>query len=268
MQPFDYMRAARLDEAIAMLRSDPDAKILAGGQTLLPAWKHGLNAPSMLIDIQDLPDLSGIADSCNTISFGAMTRHATVARLPHHEGSSKALSVLAAGIADPQVRNLGTIGGSIANNDPAADYPAAVLGLGATVITDRREIPADSFFTGLFETALEPDEIVTSVRFPKVRSAGYVKVANPASGYVTVGAFVADFGDHVRVAINGARACVYRDEDCERLLSRQLTPDALRDYSPVYGDFNDDLFASADYRAYLIPRVIARAVSRMATADQ
>ena len=142
----------------------------------------------MLIDVQDLPELSGTAETCKTLSFGAMTRHATVARLPLHEGSSKALAALAAGIADPQVRNLGTIGGSIANNDPAADYPAAVLGLNATVVTDRREIPADSFFIGLFETALEPDEIVTSVRFPKVRSAGYVKVANPASGYVTVGA--------------------------------------------------------------------------------
>ncbi|MBN8992129.1 MAG: FAD binding domain-containing protein [Rhizobiales bacterium] len=261
MHAFDYIRAASLAEAERLLGSDPEAKLLAGGQTLLPAWKHGLNAPSLLIDLQDIGGLSELSIERDTITVGAMARHAKVARL--EDSGATGLAMLAAGIADPQVRNLGTIGGSIANNDPAADYPAAVLGLNATVITNRRAIAADRFFTDLFSTALEPDEIIVAVRFPKVLRAGYFKVANPASGYVTVGAFVADFGDHVRVAINGARTCVYRDEACERLLSEDLSTDALHDYAVAPDNLNDDLHASANYRAHLIPRAIARAIQRL-----
>lgn len=261
MHAFDYIRASSLAEAERLLGSDPDAKLLAGGQTLLPAWKHGLNAPSLLIDLQGIAGLSDLSIGHDGVTVGAMVRHAQVARLK--DSGAAGLAMLACGIADPQVRNLGTIGGSIANNDPAADYPAAVLGLDARVITNRREIASDRFFTDLFSTALEPDEIIVAVRFPKARRAGYFKVANPASGYVTVGAFVADFGDHVRVAINGARPCVYRDKTCERLLSDNLSAAALRDYIVTPDDLNDDMHASASYRAHLIPRAIARAIGRM-----
>jgi len=261
LHAFDYIRASSLVEAERLLASDPEAKLLAGGQTLLPAWKHGLNAPSRLIDLQDIAGLSEISIGSDSLTVGAMVRHAKIARLRDHGVAG--LSILASGIADPQVRNLGTIGGSIANNDPAADYPAAVLGLDATVITNRREIASDQFFTDLFSTALQPEEIIVAVRFPKIQRAGYFKVANPASGYVTVGAFVADFGDHVRVAINGARTCVYRDTACEQLLSGNLSAAALRDYVVAPDHLNDDMHASASYRAHLIPRAIARAIERM-----
>lgn len=262
MYSFDYIRAASLDQAATLLRSDLEARLLAGGQTLLPAWKHGLSAPSLLIDLQDIGHLARIHETPHDITIGAMARHAAVARIGG-DGYGCGLAMLARGIADPQVRNLGTIGGSIANNDPAADYPAAVLGLCATIITDRREIAADRFFTGLFSTALAADEIVVSVRFPKPRRAGYLKVANPASGYVTVGAFVADFGDHVRVAVNGARDCVYRDTVAENLLMQSLSAASLRDHAVTPDGLNDDLHASADFRAHLIPRAIARAVDSL-----
>ncbi len=262
LHSFDYIRAASLDQAATLLRSDPEARLLAGGQTLLPAWKHGLSAPSLLIDLQDIGHLADIEETPRDITIGAMARHATVARIGG-DGYGFGLALLARGIADPQVRNLGTLGGSIANADPAADYPAAVLGLGATVITDRREIAADRFFTGLFGTALSADEIVIAVRFPKPRRAGYLKVANPASGYVTVGAFVADFGDHVRVAVNGARECVYRDTAAEKRLMQNLSAASLADHVVAPDGLNDDLHASADFRAHLIPLAIARAVDRL-----
>jgi aerobic carbon-monoxide dehydrogenase medium subunit len=246
-----------------MLARDPDAKLLAGGQTLLPVLKHGLASPTMLVDLRDIDGLSVISGDKDAIHLGAMTSHAAVARLEPTDSTSSALAMLASGIADPLVRNLGTIGGSIANNDPAADYPAALLGLGATVVTDRREIAADDFFTGIFETALAADEIVTRIRFPRARRAGYYKFANPASGYVMVGAFVADFGDHVRVAINGARSCVYRDTAFETFLASRMTTDGLNDVASDASDFNDDLHASAEYRAHLVPRVVGRAVSRL-----
>lgn len=262
MQSFDYIRATSLQEAATLLRSDSEVKILAGGQTLLPAWKHGLNAPSLLIDLQDIGGLADITETPRDITVGAMARHATVARIGS-DGYGFGLALLARGIADPQVRNLGTLGGSIANNDPAADYPAAVLGLRATILTDRREIPANQFFTGLFSTGLTRDEIVVAVRFRKPRRAGYFKVANPASGYVTVGAFIADFGDHVRVAVNGARDCVYRDTAAEKLLMQNLSAASLRDHVVATDGLNDDLHASAEFRAHLIPRAIARAVDHL-----
>ncbi len=263
MNPFGYARARSLDEAAQLLRQNPEARLLAGGQTLLPTLKHRLASPTLLVDLQDVPGLAGIARHGDALSVGAMTRHAAVAGLDGDRGASSALGKLARGIADPLVRNLGTIGGSIANNDPAADYPAAVLALGATIVTNEREIAADAFFTGMFETGLEPYEIVTGVRFPHVQRAGYCKFANPASGYVMVGAFVADFGDHVRVAINGARSCVYREEAFETALSRRMAAQGLADLPFATSEMNDDLHASAAYRAHLVPRVVGGAVAHL-----
>lgn len=264
MYAFDYVRPTTLEEAIHILRTDVEPSLLAGGQTLLPAMKHRLTAHSTLIDLQGIPGLNRIAVDGDDLVVGAMTRHADVANSIEVEAHVPALAVLAAGIGDPLVRNMGTIGGSIANNDPAADYPGAVLALNAVVETDRRRISADDFFVGMFETALEPDEVLVSVRFSVPRRAGYYKFPNPASGYVVVGAFVADFGDHVRVAINGAASCVYREASFEAALAEAFASDSLAELSVPSDALNDDPIASAAYRAHLVPRVAQRAVTRAA----
>jgi carbon-monoxide dehydrogenase medium subunit len=239
-----------------------EPRLLAGGQTLLPAMKHRLTAHSTLIDLQALDILHGIALDGATLRIGAMTRHAEVAAHPGIRDRLPALSVLAEGIADPLVRNMGTIGGSVANNDPAADYPAAVLALGATIHTDRRDIAADDFFLGMFSTALHKHEILTAVSFPLPVAAGYFKLPHPASGYVLAGAFVARFGETTRVAINGAGPCVFRDAAAEAALSARFHPDEalLLHFDP--DDFTEDLHADKDYRAQVLPKVINRALVR------
>jgi carbon-monoxide dehydrogenase medium subunit len=223
-----------------------------------------LAKPSDLVDLAAIASLRGITDAGDAIVIGAMTRHAEVNRSPVVQQGIPALAAMAGMIGDPAVRNRGTIGGSISNNDPAADYPAALVALNATVHTTKREIAADDFFTGIFETALEPTEIVTSVRFPKVAQANYQKFRNPASRYAIVGAFVARTPAGVRVAITGAGPCVFRVPEMEAALARSFTPDAIKDITIPDTDLNSDIHASAEYRAHLVTVMARRAVAACA----
>lgn len=248
---FAYRRPATLAEALDLLRSDPEARALAGGQTLIPALKQRMTRPSILVDLQSIPEMRGIEVDADRVSIGAMTPHAVTATDPRIRAAIPALAAMAARVSHPQVRNLGTMGGSIANNDPAADYPAAVLGLGAEIETTRRRIAADDFFLGLFTTALEPGELVLRIHFPRPDNCGYVKFANPASGYVTTGAFVARGPAGVRVAINGAGPVVFRFTDAEARLAGDFTPAALDGLSLPAAGLNSDIHASAAYRARL-----------------
>lgn len=261
MVDFDYRRASSLDEALRLLAADPEARALAGGQTLIPTLKQRLARPTLLVDLQDLRELHGIEIDDDAVTIGAMTRHAQTARHAGVRDAIPALAMLAGGIAHPQVRHLGTLGGSIANADPAADYPGAVVGLGATIDTSHRTIPADAFFTGLFTTALAPGELVLRVRFPRPRRAGYCKIANPASGYVTTGCFVADTRDGVRVAVNGAGPFVFRQRAFEAALDARFAPDALDGLRQDPDGLNRDLHASAAYRAQLVGVAARRAVA-------
>ena len=261
MYAFDYHKPRSLSEAADLLSAHPEARLLAGGMTLLPTLKQRLASPSDLIDLSGMPDLVGIQVTDNEIRLGAMTTHAAVAHSPEIGAKLPALAALAEGIGDPQVRHRGTIGGSISNADPAADYPAAILGLGAAVVTDRREIAGDDFFTAMFETALEPGEIVRQVRFPIPLAAGYAKFPNPASRYAVVGAFVAKTTAGVRVAITGAGPSVFRLPEMEAALTASFTPAAIAGISVAADDLNTDPHASAEYRAHLIGVMTARAIT-------
>jgi carbon-monoxide dehydrogenase medium subunit len=263
MYEFDYSRPTSIDE-IARLLGDADAKLVAGGMTLIPTLKMRLAKPSQLVDLGAIAALKGISEDGDAVVIGAMTRHAEVNRSALVKRAIPALAALAGMIGDPAVRNRGTIGGSIANNDPAADYPAAVVGLNATVRTNKREIAADSFFTGLFETALGEDEILTGVRFPKVQAANYQKFRNPASRYAIVGVFVARNAAGVRVAVSGAGACVFRVPAMETALARSFTADAIKDIQIPDTDLNSDIHASAEYRAHLVNVMARRAVAACA----
>jgi carbon-monoxide dehydrogenase medium subunit len=263
MYEFDYSRPTSLDE-IARLLGDADAKLVAGGMTLVPTLKMRLAKPSQLIDLGAIASLKGIREDGDALVIGAMTRHAEVNRSAVVKRAIPALAALAGMIGDPAVRNRGTIGGSIANNDPAADYPAAVVALNAVVRTNKREIAADSFFTGLFETALGDGEIVTGVRFPKVAQANYQKFRNPASRYAIVGVFVARSAGGVRVAVAGAGACVFRVPAMEAALAGNFTPDAIKDIAIPDTDLNADIHASAEYRAHLVNVMARRAVAACA----
>ena len=251
MYEFDYSRPTSLDE-IARLLGDADAKLVAGGMTLIPTLKLRLAKPSQLVDLGAIAALKGISEDGDAIVIGAMTRHAEVNRSALVKRAIPALAAMAGMIGDPAVRNRGTIGGSIANNDPAADYPAAVVALNAVVRTNKREIAADNFFTGLFETALDDGEIVTGVRFPKVQAANYQKFKNPASRYAIVGVFVARTPSGVRVAVTGAGPCVFRVPEMEAALARSFTPDAIKDITIPDSGLNSDIHASAEYRAHLV----------------
>lgn len=264
MYAFAYVKPKSVADAVSMMKEDGDGKILAGGQTLLPTLKQRLAQPSRLVDLGALPELKGIKAEGNGLTIGAMTCHAEVAHSSVVKSAIPALAALAEGIGDPQVRNRGTLGGSIANHDPAADYPGAVLGLGATVKTNKREIAADDFFTGMFSTALEEDEIVTSVHFPKADKAAYAKFPNPASRYAVVGVFVAKTASGVRVAVTGAGAGVFRATALEQALSKSFTPDALNGIKMPADDLNSDIHASAEYRAHLITVMAKRAVAACA----
>jgi carbon-monoxide dehydrogenase medium subunit len=235
--------------------------LLAGGMTLIPTLKQRLASPDQLIDLSGIGDLAGISVSGDTVSIGAMTTHGEVAASKDVAGAIPALAALAEMIGDPAVRNRGTIGGSIANNDPAADYPAAVVGLGATVKTNKREIAGDDFFTGLFETALGEGEIVTSVSFPVPEKAGYSKFPNPASRYAIVGVFAAKTGGGARVAVTGAGPCVFRVGDMESALDGNWSPDAVAGVSVSASGLNEDIHASAEYRAHLVTVMAKRAVA-------
>ncbi|HEY1962570.1 MAG TPA: xanthine dehydrogenase family protein subunit M [Rhizomicrobium sp.] len=259
--PFTYHRAKSISDAQALLQRSPDAKILAGGHTLIPAMKLRLANPSALIDISAIGELSYIREQDGRIAIGAATKHAEVATSDVVRTAIPALAHVAGEIGDPAVRHMGTIGGSVANNDPAADYPAGVLGLGATITTTKRSIAADDFFTGMFSTALEDSEIVTEIAFPIPKRAGYAKFANPASRYAMVGVFVAENNDGVRVAVTGAGPCVFRVPDMEAALARSFAPDAVASISISADGLNSDIHGSAEYRAHLVTVMAKRAVA-------
>jgi carbon-monoxide dehydrogenase medium subunit len=263
MYEFDYHKPASLDDAARLLGAE-EAKLVAGGMTLIPTLKQRLAKPSDLVDLGALAQLKGITEEADAVVIGAMTRHADVNRSPVVKRAIPALAAMAGMIGDPAVRNRGTIGGSIANNDPAADYPAAVVALNATVRTAKREIAADSFFTGMFETALEPTEIITAVRFPKVQTANYQKFKNPASRYAIVGVFVVRTPAGVRVAVTGAGPSVFRVPEMEAALGRSFTPDAIKDIAIPQDGLNSDIHASAEYRAHLVGVMARRAVAACA----
>src|SRR6266498_1762107 len=248
MYSFNYQKAKSIDDAAKVIAKNAEAKLLAGGQSLIAAMKLRLAKPSDLVDLGTVKGLSGI--KADTV--GAMTRHAEVAASAAVKKAIPALASLAGGIGDRMVRNMGTIGGSLANNDPAADYPAGVLGLGATIVTNKRKIAADDFFKGLYETALGKSEIITQVSFPIPKRAAYMKFKNPASRYAIVGVFVADFGSSVRVAVTGAGPCAFRVAQMEKALAAKFAPESVADIKIPEKGLNSDLHAKADYRAHLI----------------
>jgi aerobic carbon-monoxide dehydrogenase medium subunit len=260
MHAFEYHRPSSLADAVRLAGKAGETKLLAGGQSLVQAMKLRLAAPSDLIDLNAIAELRGIKSDGKTVTVGAMTRHAEVAASADVKKAIPALAALAEQIGDRQVRNQGTIGGSLANNDPAADYPAAVLGLGATVVTNKRKIDADKFFRGMFETALEPGEIITQVSFPVPKRAAYVKFKNPASRFAIVGVFVADTGGGVRVAVTGAGPSVFRQGEMEKALGAKFAPESVAGVKVKPDGLNSDLHASADYRAHLVSVMAKRAV--------
>ncbi|MCW6510765.1 FAD binding domain-containing protein [Lichenifustis flavocetrariae] len=263
MYAFTYQRPTSLDDAMAML-GDGDAKLLAGGHTLLPTMKQRLAAPSALIDLGALRDqLSGVTEEAGGVTIGAMTRHGEVAEDPIVKRVIPALAAMASVVGDPAVRSRGTMGGSVANNDPAADYPAACLALGATIRTTKRQIAAADYFTGLFETALEAGEIITAIHFPKPEKAGYEKFRNPASRYAMVGVFVAKTAEGVRVTVTGAGANgVFRAQDFEQALAANFSADAIKAVKMSPDGLNSDIHADAVYRAHLIGVMARRALDK------
>jgi len=261
MYPFSYHRPTSVRKAATMLEKAEDPKLLAGGHTLLPTMKQRLAAPSDLVDLSGVEGMDAIEVKGRTLHVGAMARHADVAASEVVQEAIPALAALAGGIGDPHVRARGTIGGSVANNDPNADYPAACLGLGATIVTNKRKIPADDFFVGMFETALEDGEIITKVTFPIPRKAGYAKFPNPASRYALVGVFASKRGKEIRVAVTGAAPCVFRASDMEEALAARFAPKSLEGVSIADDDLNSDIHASAAYRAHLVGVMARRAVA-------
>ena len=262
MYDFAYQKPGSLADAVAALTGDADAKALAGGMTLIPVLKQRLAKPSTLVDLAKL-GLAGITQSGNTVTIGAMTTHVTVANSADVKAKFAALAALASHIGDEAVRHRGTIGGSLANNDPAADYPAVVLATGATIKTNKRSIKADDFFTGMFSTALEQGEVITAVEFPVPEKAAYEKFPNPASRYAMVGVFVAKTGNNVRVAVTGAgQGGVFRHTDMENALSAKFSPDAIAGISTPVEDMNGDIHASPEYRAHLVGVMAKRAVAK------
>ena len=263
MYGFNYQAPSSLAEALAAILSAEDGKLLAGGMTLIPTLKQRLAQPSDLVDLAKLPELKGISRDAGSVTIGAMTTHAEVAASADVTSAIPALAALAGNIGDAQVRHRGTIGGSICNNDPAADYPSALVALGATVRTNSRELAAEDFFTGMFETALEPGEIVTAVNFPIPDQAAYMKFPNPASRYAVVGVFVARTAEGVRVAVTGAGPAVFRLPEFEQALDARFAPDSVAGLKIEADDLNSDIHASAEYRAHLVTVMAKRAVASL-----
>lgn len=265
MYAFDYRRPHSVNEADLALKAMPGAKLLAGGQTLIPTMKQRLAQPENVIDLGGIAELRQISVSRSELTIGAMATHASVAESADVASVLPGLAALAEGIGDPHVRNRGTIGGSLANNDPAADYPAAVLALGATIHTNKREIAADAFFDGLFTTTLEENELITRISFPLPAKFAYAKFANPASRYALVGVAVAQRGGEVRVAVTGAgQGGVFRVQEMEAALKSNFAASALGGISVDPADLSSDIHANADYRAHLIGVMAKRAVSALA----
>ena len=263
MYDFNYHKPDSIDEAIQLFLGAEDGIYLAGGHTLLPSMKQRLAAPTDVIDLAGIDDLSGIEDVGADLEIGALTAHDEVATSSVVQSGIPALAELASLIGDAQVRNRGTIGGSVSNSDPAADYPAGVLGLGAEIVTNKRTIAADDFFTAMFETALEEGELITKIKFPKPEAAAYIKFPNPASRYATVGVFIARTGSGVRVAITGAAPSVFRSTDMEEALNSEFSVEALEGITLDAGEMNSDLHATAEYRAHLCTVMAKRAVLKL-----
>jgi carbon-monoxide dehydrogenase medium subunit len=261
MYAIDYRKPKTLSEAAQAL-AQSGGKALAGGQSLVAAMKLRLAQPGTVVDLGALAELKGIKKEGNALVIGAMTRHAEIAASAAVKGAIPALCALAEGIGDRQVRNMGTIGGSIAHSDPAADWPAALVACNATVVTNKRQVPADQFFKGMFETALAADEIVTAISFPIPKQAAYAKFPNPASRFALVGVFVAKAADgSVRVAVTGAAPSVFRASSVEAALAKSFTPDAAKGAKVDSKGLNNDLHGSPEYRANLIGVMAARAVA-------
>lgn len=263
MYAFTYHRPATARQAAGLLAKKEDAKLLAGGHTLLPTMKQRLASPTHLVDLGGCADLKGIERKGRNVVIGAMTTHAEVAESAVVQEAIPALAYLAAHIGDPHVRHRGTIGGSVANNDPAADYPAALMALGATIVTSKRKLTAEEFFTGLYETALEEGEIVVRISFPLVSKAGYAKFRNPASRYALVGVFVAKRGSEISVAVTGAgEGGVFRWPEAETALKARFAAKSLDGIKHTAKGINADMHADADYRAHLIGVMAREAVAR------
>jgi aerobic carbon-monoxide dehydrogenase medium subunit len=261
MYNFTFHRPETLRQAVGLLAKNADAKLLAGGHTLLPTMKLRLANPPQLIDLSRIEGLAGIELAGRSLSIGAMTRHADVHTSPVVQQAIPVLAKLAGMIGDPAVRHMGTIGGSVANNDPSADYPAACLGLGATIITNKRRIKADDYFTGIFSTALEPAEIITKISFPIPKRAAYQKFRNQASRYALVGVFVSKRGGEIRVAVTGAGANgVFRVPSFEEALQKRFAPKSLEGLTIPADGLNSDIHGSAEYRAHLVGVLARRAV--------
>lgn len=262
MDNFNFHRPQTLTDAVSALKGADEGKFLGGGQSLIPTLKLELASYSDLISLDGLTELKGIEATANGVVIGAGMTHAAVAKSSVVREAIPALAELASHIGDPQVRNRGTLGGSVAHADPAADYPAAVIALKTTVHTDRRTLSGDTFFTGMFETALEDDEIITKIAFTKPDKAWYAKFENPASKYAVVGVMVAKFGSEVRVGVTGASSHAHRFEAMEKALSASFTPEAVGDLKPDAAGLNEDVSFSAEYRAHLVNVMARRAVER------
>ena len=260
MYAFELTRAKSVADAAAAL-SKSGGKALAGGQSLVGAMKLRLAQPGTLVDLSAVAEMKGINKEGDALVIGAMTRHAEVAASAAVKAAIPALAMLAHAIGDRQVRNMGTLGGSLANNDPAADWPAAVLGLGATIHTNKRKIAADDFFKGMFETALAADELIVAVSFPAPKKAAYAKFPNPASRFALVGVFVAQTNTGVRVAVTGAASSVFRSKPLEAALGKSFTADAAKAVKIDAKGLNGDLHGSPEYRAHLVAVMAARAVA-------
>ena len=263
MYALNYVKAKSVKEAAAFLSKHTEAKLLSGGMTLLPTLKQRLARPTHLVDIGHLAELRKIAVKGGKLVIGAGAKHHQVATSPVVKKAIPALAGVAGDIGDPQVRNQGTIGGSVANNDPAADYPAAVLGLGATVVTTKREIAADKFFQGLFATALEDGEIIVRIEFPLPKRAAYSKFHHPASGYAMAAVFIAQTASGVRVAVTGAGPGVFRWIAAEAVLANGLKPSALEGVKLDSREFNNDIHADREYRANLVRVMAKRALAKL-----
>ena len=262
MYEFKYQRPTSVRQAANMLAKDPEAKLLAGGHSLLPVMKLRLAKPSSLVDIGRIEGLNTIELKGRSIVIGALARHAEVANSPVVKEALPVLAEVAGMIGDPAVRHRGTLGGSLANNDPNADYPAVVLGLGATIITNKRRIAADDYFKGMFETALEPDEIITKVSFPLAKKAAYQKFKHPASGFALVGVFVSKRSSDIRVAVTGAGSSgVFRVKSFEEALKKRFSAKSIEGMSVPADGMNTDIHGSAEYRAHLIGVLARRALA-------
>jgi aerobic carbon-monoxide dehydrogenase medium subunit len=262
MYAFTFHRPQTLRQAANLLAKNEEAKLLAGGHTLLPTMKLRLAGPPQLVDLSLVEGLAGIEMTGRSLTIGAMTRHNDVNTSPVVQQNIPVLAKLAGMIGDPAVRHMGTIGGSIANNDPNADYPAACLGLGATIVTNKRRIKADEFFTGMFSTALEPSEIITKVIFPVPKKAAYQKFRNQASRFALVGVFVSKRGSDLRVAVTGAGSNgVFRVPSFEEALKKRFSPKSLEGMSIPADGMNSDIHGSAEYRAHLVGVLARRAVA-------